>query len=128
MEKKSNKLLKIVGILMIIGSIFSIIMGLFVGGLAAIFGGLNLITFAALSMLAGGIINLIAGICGVRYAAKPEKANTCIVYGVLTAALVVLSNILYVSAGSGMNTMSLVTGLILPALYLIGAFQNKKLA
>ncbi|MCL1974243.1 MAG: hypothetical protein FWG54_05445 [Bacteroidetes bacterium] len=128
MEKKSNKLLKIVGILMIIGSIISIILGLVVGGIAALFGGLNLITFAALLMLAGGIVNLIAGICGVKYAAKPEKANTCILYGVLTAALVVLSNILYVSAGSGMNTTSLITGLLLPALYLIGAYQNKKLA
>ena len=126
--KKKNQLLNITGILMIIGSIISIILGLFVGGLSAIFGGLDLITIAALLMLVGGIINLIAGICGVKYAARPENANTCIVYGVLTAAMVVISNILYVAAGSGMNTTSLITGLALPAIYLIGAFQNKKRA
>lgn len=132
MLMKSNNFLKVTGILMIISggisTVVCIIAVLGVGVLAAALGGaasLGLLTVAAILALAGAVVSLIAGILGVANAAKPQKAMVCIVFGFLTAVLPVLSNVLNVVGGSSFNFMSLVLGLVLPALYLVGAFQNK---
>ncbi len=135
MEAKSNTLLKVAGILMIIGGSIGIILGIIavlgVGALAIALGSeasLGLLMFAAILTLVSAVVSLIAGIVGVKNAAKPEKAGLCIVFGVLTAVLAVLGNILSVAGGGAFSTMGLVTGLLLPVLYLIGAFQNKNAA
>lgn len=135
MEKKSNGFLKVAGILMIIGGGLGIILGIIavlgVGLLAAALGAeasLGLLTFAAVLSLIGSVVSLIAGILGVANAAKPEKATVCIVFGILTAVLSVLGNVLTAAAGGSFSVVNLILGLVLPALYLIGAFQNKKRA
>jgi len=132
MEGKSNKFLKITGILMIIGGIISIILGIIavlgVGLLAALGANSGLLTLGAIFVLVGGVVSLIAGIAGVKNAAKPEKAQVCITLGILTAVISVLGNALGMAAGGSFDVAGLVTGLLLPVLYLIGAFQNKKLA
>jgi len=134
MERKSNMFLKVTGILMIIGGSISIIFGIIavigVGALVAILGAeanAGLLVVSAILVLVSAVVSLIAGIIGVKNAAKPEKAQTCIIYGVLTAVLAVLGNVLSVAGGSSFNMMGLLTGLVLPALYLVGAFQNKKM-
>ena len=135
MEKKANGLLKVVGILMIIfgalGMIFGLIAVIGVGALAALLGAdanVGLLTVAAILYLIGTIITFIAGIVGVKNAAKPEKAQTCIIFGILAAAFSVLGNILTMVGGGSFNAFGLLSGLVIPVLYLIGAFQNKKLA
>jgi len=132
MEVKSNKFLKVTGVLMIIGGIISIILGVIavlgVGLLAALGANSGLLTFGAILVLVGGVVSLIAGIAGVKNAAKPEKEQTCITLGILTAIISVLGNVLGIAAGGGFDIAGFITGLLLPALYLIGAFQNKKLA
>ena len=134
METKSNGFLKVTGILMIIGGSLSIIIGLIavigVGALALLLEDANtgLLMFSCLLVLASGIVSLVAGILGVKNAAKPEKAMSCIVCGILAAALSVLGSILNVAGGNNFNVLNLAIGLVLPALYLVGAFQNKKLA
>lgn len=135
MEKKSNGFLKVTGILMIIGGGIGIIIGVIavlgVGLLAAALGAeasLGLLTFAAILALLGAIVSLTAGILGVANAAKPEKATVCIVFGILTAVLSVLGNVLTAAGGGSFSVVNLILGLVLPVLYLIGAFQNKKKA
>lgn len=135
MEKKSNGFLKVTGILMIISGGISIIlsiMGLLgVSMLAAVLGSeanMGLLVFASVLALISSVISLVAGILGVKNAAKPEKATVCIVFGILTAVFSVLGNVLTVAGGGSFSVPNLLLGLVIPVLYLIGAFQNKKRA
>jgi len=135
MEPKSNKLLKVAGILMIIGGAIGIILGIVavigIGALALLLGehiNTGLLMLSAVLVLVGAIFQLIAGILGVKNAAKPEKAQTCIVFGVIIILLSVLGNILNVVGGNDFNAASMGIGLVIPVIYIIGAIQNKKLA
>ena len=135
MEQKSNKLLKVSGIIMIIGGAISIILGVLavigVGALALLLGdeaNTSLLMLSSVLVLFSGIIQLIAGIMGVKNAANPEKAGTCIVFGVIIIVLSVIGNILNVSGGNDFNAASMGIGLVLPIIYIIGAVQNKKMA
>ncbi len=130
---KGNKFLMVTGILMIIGGAFGIIAGIVailgVSGLAALAGsaaGTGMLYLASFLCLASGIVQLIAGVMGVKNCEKPEMAQKCIIWGAIVAALSVLGNILNVVVGSSFNVTSLLTGLILPALYIYGAYLNKK--
>lgn len=128
---KGRKFLKVTGILMIIGGAFGIIGGIVamigVGALAAVLetsaGGLML---ASALILASAVFQLIAGIMGVKSCDKPEKAQSCIVIGVIVAILSVAGNVISNVLGSDFNIMSYATGLIIPVLYIIGAVKNKE--
>ena len=131
---KSNMFLKVTGILMIIGGALSLLLVIFAGGLAMLFGGalglagVGLVIFSLILALVGSVIQFIAGIVGVKNAARPEKAMACIVWGFLTVAVSLLSNILSIAGGSTVGAFTWILGLALPALYLVGAFQNKSRA
>ena len=130
---KGRKFLKVTGILMIIGGAFGIIGGIVAmigaGALAAVLetsaGGLML---ASALILASAVFQLIAGIMGVKNCDKPEKAQSCLVMGVIVAILSVSGNIISIVLGSSFNILSYATGLIIPVLYIIGAVKNKELA
>lgn len=132
---KGHKFLKVTGILMIIG-----------GALAAILGIIAVLSVAALTYIASahseagilyastilflvsGIVELIAGIIGVLNAEKPQKAKVCIVWGALVAILSVSGTILGVAGGGDFSVFSLILGLVLPVLYIIGAVKNMQSA
>ena len=128
---KGRKFLKVTGILMIIGGAFGIIGGIIAligaGALAAVLetsaGGLML---ASALILASAVFQLIAGIMGVKNCDKPEKAQSCIVIGVIVAILSVAGNVISNVLGSDFNIISYATGLIIPVLYIIGAVKNKE--
>ena len=128
---KGRKFLKVTGILMIIGGAFGIIGGIIAmigaGALAAVLetsaGGLML---ASALILASAVFQLIAGIMGVKNCDKPEKAQSCLVMGVIVAILSVSGNIISNVLGSDFNIFSYATGLIIPVLYIIGAVKNKE--
>ena len=130
---KGRKFLKVTGILMIIGGAFSIIGGIVAmigaGALAAVLetsaGGLML---ASALILASAVFQLIAGIMGVKNCDKPEKAQICIVIGVIVAILSVAGNVISNVLGSDFNIINYATGLIIPVLYIIGAVKNKEAA
>ena len=127
---KGRKFLKVTGILMIIGGAFGIIGGIVAmigaGALAAVLetsaGGLML---ASALILASAVFQLIAGIMGVKNCDKAEKAQSCLIMGVLVAVLSVVGNIISNVLGSSFNIMNYITGLIIPALYIVGAVRNK---
>ena len=128
---KGRKFLKVTGILMIIGGAFGIIGGIIAligaGALAAVLetsaGGLML---ASALILASAVFQLIAGIMGVKNCDKPEKAQSCLVMGVIVAILSVAGNVISNILGSSFNILSYATGLIIPVLYIIGAVKNKE--
>ena len=130
---KGRKFLKVTGILMIIGGAFGIIGGIVAvigaGALAAVLetsaGGLML---ASTLILASAVFQLIAGIMGVKNCDKPEKAQSCLVMGIIVAVLSVAGNVISNVLGSDFNIFSYATGLIIPILYIIGAVKNKELA
>ena len=139
--EKSNKFLKVTGILMIIGSCFGLIgsVFLFLFGVLLAMGALlnpgpgvtltvEVIGTGITIAIAGSIIQMIAGIAGVKNAKKPEKANFCIVLGSLTALFYIASQILtYIGGGTKtyLDYIIVVVGLVIPALYIVGAIQNK---
>lgn len=133
--EKSNGFLKVTGILMIIGGVFTILLSILavagLGALAVTLGAEADWGLLAVSSIVGfisGAISLIAGIAGTKNANKPEKAMTCIIYGGLTVLLSILGSILNVLGGNQFSVIGLITGLLVPVLYLTGAFQNKKRA
>lgn len=123
-------LLKIISILMIIGgavsALFSIL-ALSVGmtGHIGAYQSPQQVIWLSLASLAIGAIQLLAGIFGVRYAARPKKAKICLGFGIVLLAIS-LANEIYSVVISGISTgniSSLIMGIILPGLYLLGAFQ-----
>ena len=127
---KGRKFLKVTGILMIIGGAFGIIGGIVAmigaGALAAVLetsaGGLML---ASALILASAVFQLIAGIMGVKNCDKAEKAQSCLIMGILVVVLSVVGNVISNVLGSSFNITNYITGLIIPALYIVGAVKNK---
>lgn len=134
-EKKSSGsgFLKVCGILMIIGGALALIISLIgIAGLAALQSlaeaelDIGTAKTALILAVVSGAIELIAGIVGVANSKKPEKAKTCIVWGALVAAVSVASAILTVASGQDFPIVSLLIGLVLPVLFIIGAVKNMK--
>jgi len=138
---KSSKFLKVTGIFMIIGGCFAIISGAFVFSLGAfvVFSdmyGLSELTskigrFSEISFgisVLGGIVQLITGFAGVRISKKPEKANTCIILGIVTTVFFITSHILGsigIGALSTFDLICVILGLLVPIVYLISAIRLK---
>ncbi|WP_370767193.1 hypothetical protein [Ruminococcus sp.] len=127
-----SKFLKVTGILMIIfGSIaliIAIVALLGLGVLEAMGAPMGLLWASGIIALLGAVAEFVAGIIGVVNWNKPNKANTCIGWGIAVAAMCVISNIFtLIGYPENFNVFSLLTGLVIPVLYLIGAFKNKKL-
>ena len=77
-------------------------------------------------MLISAVAELVAGIIGVVNCKKPEKAVVCIAWGIIVAVLSVAGTILNSVGGGTFSVFSLLLGLVLPVLYMIGAVFNKK--
>jgi hypothetical protein len=136
MEIKGSKMLKVTGILEIIFGIIVIIIGLLAAiGAAAITAGTvstdtlpagvsgGIVMFSAVLMLILGVVELIMGILGIKNCNNPQGAGKCFVFGIVVLALMVVSTILNIVAGS-FQIYSLL-GFVIPGLYTYGAFQVK---
>lgn len=137
-QNQGSKMLKVTGILMIIGGALALVIALIavirIAAAASLAAGalgggiIALAVIASILSLLGGGIELAAGILGVKNWNQPAKAQSCIVFGAIIIALSVLSNILNLTSGSEFNLFTLLLGLVLPVLYLIGAVQLKNMA
>lgn len=107
---KGQKFLKVTGILMIIGAALSILFGVIIGGVGAL-----IAKFAGASTLGFAF-----------YLGLATNAKKCITWGIIVIALAVISNVLEVIGGGKFNVLSFVIGLIVPGLYIYGAFLNHK--
>ena len=132
-KTKGTGFLKVTGILMIIGGavsiILSIIAALGIAALAYISDGTvssALLYASVILMIVSAVAELVAGIIGVANCKKPDKAGSCIVWGIIVAVLSVAGTVLNSVGGGSFNAFSLMLGLVLPVLYIIGAVFNKK--
>ncbi|WP_138294971.1 MULTISPECIES: hypothetical protein [unclassified Clostridium] len=129
---KGSGFLKVTGILMIIGGAIALIMAIIailgIAALAYISDGMissGLLYAAGILSLVSAVAELVAGIIGVKNCKRTEKANTCIAWGIIVAVLSVAGCILTAMGGSSFPVFSLILGLVLPALFIIGAVKNK---
>ena len=126
-----SKFLKVTGILMIIfgaiALVVSIIALLGLGMLEALGAPMGLLWASGIIALVGSVAQLVAGIIGVVNCDKPEKANSCIVWGIAVAAMSIIANVFtLIGYPQNFSFVSVISGLLIPVLYLIGAFKNKQ--
>ena len=129
-QVQGSTMLKVCGVLMIIGAALGLLVYVLALAGAAILGGAAAaIAFIFMFMgIAGAILQLIAGIQGVKNWQNPQKAGVCIVMGAIVAGLSAISNI-YTMAQSGevgSGLFGLLLGLVIPVLYIVGAYQLKQ--
>ncbi len=132
-ERASGKMLKVAGILMIIGGGLGIILSIVTLGasaaLSALLGdeaSLGLLYAAGILTLLSAAVSLVAGILGVKYCRYPQKAGKCMLWGILAIILTVAGQVFSLVAGNQFNFMSLLLGLVLPIIYIVGVVQAKK--
>lgn len=130
---QGRMVLKITGILMIIAAAFSILAGIFVGGLGALAAGVGAASgltgayWAALFLtLVGGICQMVAGIQGVRYSQSSASAKTLILWGVIVALFNILGAALNTVNSGELSLTPILTGVAVPVLYIFGAAQSSK--
>ncbi len=132
---EGSKLLKIVSILMIVFGAISLILDIVaIAGAAWAFAlaaelGISVggYIFAIILLIVATIIQIVAGILGVMNWNKPAKAQTCFIIGIICIALTVIGNIIAVASYEA-NVFTLISGLVIPILYVVGALDLKKKA
>jgi hypothetical protein len=141
MNAPGKSLLKTVSILFIIfGAIATIasiagviasaaltsIAGELAGGAGAAIGGILLV--ATLIALLASVLDLVIGIIGVsnKKCNDPSKAGFYIVTGIILCVLSLISLIMSMTNGGSWWTSGI--GFVLPILYIVGGFMNKKVA
>ena len=119
---KGQKILKVTSILMIIGGIFAAIAGVIailgVSALAALSGsaeGTGLLYASSILVTVASVIQFIAGIKGIGACSAPQKAASCVKWGIIIGLV----------GGGQFSITSLVLNLLLPGLYVYGAMQMK---
>ena len=140
---KGKGFLKVVGILMIIFAGIGIIAGIIsVVGISALTSvatswgvtedmatTVNVaVIIAAILTLIGAGFELATGIVGVKFCNDPTKTNACLVMVIILLVMEVLSLVLTFVGGNydaGTIILSIITGLAMPVLYLIGVCLNK---
>ena len=144
MEARGRVLLKIMGIIMIVGGALSIIMSIILIAAVAVLSGYpgtgGLIVGIIITILAG-IAELIAGIICTKNAGKPENATKCMVWAIIVIVLQLVGFIItLIGAGTfarmngasvssgGSTVVSIIFGLAVPVLAIVGAVLNKKSA
>jgi amino acid transporter len=98
---KGQKILKVTSILMIIGGIIAAIAGVIailgVSALAALSGsaeGTGLLYASSILVTVASVIQFIAGIKGIGACSAPQKAASCVKWGIIIAILAIISIII----------------------------------
>ncbi|MGN1122306.1 MAG: hypothetical protein ACI4V3_06145 [Faecousia sp.] len=127
---KGASFLKVTGILMIIGGGISLIVAIIallgIAALAALGASSGMLYAAGALTLVSAVAELVTGIIGVANAKRADKAGMCMAWGIVVAVLCVAGCILTVAGGDAFPVFSLILGLVLPVLFIIGAAKNKQ--
>lgn len=134
---KQSKFLKVMGIIMTIFGSISILINLAALIMLPSENELNLMDTPYTKMyillifaLVLSIILIILGIMGIKNHNKPEKAKICITAGIIYIILLTISNVLTIFATNRPLASLIVPSIIsyiVPTLYLVAAFQLKKM-
>ena len=133
MDAPGKGILKTVSILFIIfGAIAAVICLVGILGFAALSttGGVigagigSLLMVATVLLLIVSVLELILGIVGLKKCGEPSQAGYFITTGIVLSVLSLVSMIVGI-AGSGFTLTSLI-GFVLPVLYIVGGYMNRK--
>lgn len=131
---QGSKLLKVTGIIITVFGAISLLANLFslIVALDIESSGLYFPTYywtLLLLSLISSILYLLLGILGIKNWQKPEKANICIVVDIIFILLTLINNIcnIIINSLSPIFYFSIIISLVLPVLYLVAAFQLKKM-
>ena len=129
---KGQTALKVTSILMIIGGVIAAIAGILVilglSALAALSGsaeGMGLLYASSIIIVVSSIIEFIAGIAGIGACSAPQKAASCVKWGIIIAVLFLVGMAIGLVGGGDFSIINLVLNLLLPGLYIYGATQMK---
>ena len=146
MEEKGSKILKFASIIMIIGGILSALGGILIVAAAGLFTAFSgnaevqqavseaeasvgsvsvLLWVAAIITIVGAVIEIVAGIKGKKNWNNPEAFKTLLILGIACAAMSLISNII-LAGEQGIKITSIISGLVIPALYIYGVTELKK--
>ncbi len=130
---EGSRFLRVTGVLMIIFASVALVAAVFavigIGILAA--GDVPIGRFIVTTSAAflGAVAEFVTGILGVKNWDHPERANVCIGWGITVIALSLIADALvFAFFPEYFQIASIAIGLIIPILYLLGSFQNRKLA
>ena len=116
---KGQKILKITSILMIIGGVIALV------ALSGSAEDTGLLYASSILVTVDSVIQFIAGIKGIGACSAPQKAASCVKWGIIIAILAIISIIIGLVGGGQFSITSLVLNLLLPGLYAYGAMQMK---
>ena len=132
MTNRGHICLKITAILMIIGGIIAAIAGVFailgVSALVALSGntdGTGLLYSSSILVTILSVIEIIAGVKGLKACKAPENAGKCVTWGIVIAVLSMISMAIGLIGGGKFDVTSLVLNLLIPVLYVYGALKTK---
>jgi len=129
--KDKGEILKLGSILMLFGSIVRAFMGLtFANFYATVIsswkvtgnGDARPAMAAMILIYTGCLVSLIASIVGMVHCEEPSYCKPCIYWGIATCLICFSANIMQYVVGYGVSSVVFLTGFVLPALYLAGAF------
>ena len=136
MAQQGSRLLQVVSILMIIGAAISLLGFLSIFLMAGLLGGGFGIALTLVFLfigLTGAALQFVSGILGAQNWKNPSKAGACLTWGVVTLLFTLANNLynVYNTAVNGNDNLwslliSLVSGILLPVLYIWGASKLKK--
>lgn len=132
-QQRGSSILRVVSIIMIVYSVFSLIagalmmMGVYLvavddeigiaAGVAAVIG---IIAFV------GGLLDLFVGIAGFNASKHAGKNTLAFILGICSVVFGLWSLVSAIGTGDAGSIASSVVGLILPALYLYGVIQTRQ--
>lgn len=131
MEQQKNTLLQVAGILMIIGGVIGIIGGvlLVTGSLLvfsqSVFLGVVLV-ISGIITVAAAVLELVAGIKGKNSCFDTVQGASCMKIGLVVLGMAVVGKVLSLVGGSDFSVSSLISGLIVPGLYVYAAYTDKQ--
>lgn len=155
MEQKGSMMLKVVSIIMMIGGIVSAVFSFIAAILAGLgtavmaqpevsdavdsalaaegYSGakapiMALVWVAVVVSVAGAVLEIIAGAKGKKNWNNPDQAQGMMILGIVVAALSLIANIMFATGGIGVQVVSILSGLVLPVLYIVGTIQLKNQA
>lgn len=128
MPTQSQNMLKVVSIIMIVGAAIGILLNIVAIAGAALMVAMGVSSVLYLGIIvsvAASVVQLIAGIKGVKDYLNPQAAPGLLVLGIVMIALSVVGQVIVVAIGGSFNVWNFLLGLILPGLFIYAANNIK---
>lgn len=145
-QQNGSMLLKVMSIIMmiagIVGAVASFIVAIVVGFLQtavvvasadgqSVKGAgpvMGLLWAGVIILVAGAVIEIIAGVKGKKNWNNPAQAQTLMIWGIVAAVISLIGNILFSTGTQSVQFFTILSGLVVPVLYIVGTVQLKNQA